>query len=82
MPEVASIGLTEEEARKENDNIKVYKFHFTTNGKALDMGGTEGMVKIITDGDTLELLGVHTLGAHASDLIAEGTLTLSMEATD
>jgi len=40
------------------------------------------MVKIITDGDTLELLGVHTLGAHASDLIAEGTLTLSMEATD
>lgn len=81
MPEVASVGLTEEEAKKENDNIKVSKFPFMANGKALGMGETEGMVKIITDGDTLELLGVHILGAHASDLIAEGTLALSMEAT-
>ena len=81
MPEVASVGLTEEEARKENDNIKVSKFPFMANGKALGMGETEGMVKIIADGDTLELLGLHILGAHASDLIAEGTLALSMEAT-
>ncbi len=81
MPEVASVGLTEEEARKENDNIKVSKFPFMANGKALGMGETEGMVKIIADGDTLELLGVHILGAHASDLIAEGTLALSIEAT-
>ena len=81
MPEVASVGLTEEEARKENDNIKVSKFPFMANGKALGMGETEGMVKIIADGDTLELLGLHILGAHASDLITEGTLALSMEAT-
>ncbi|MBA7550961.1 Dihydrolipoyl dehydrogenase [subsurface metagenome] len=81
MPEVASVGLTEEEARKEIDNIKVSKFPFMANGKALGMGETEGMVKIIADGDTLELLGLHILGAHASDLIAEGTLALSMEAT-
>lgn len=81
MPEVASVGLTEDEARKENDNIKVSKFPFIANGKALGMGETEGMVKIIADGDTLELLGVHILGAHASDLIAEGALALSMEAT-
>lgn len=81
MPEVASVGLTEEEARKESDNIKVSKFPFMANGKALGMGETEGMVKIIADGDTLELFGVHILGAHASDLIAEGTLALSMEAT-
>jgi len=81
MPEVASVGLTEEEARKENDNIKVSKFPFLANGKALSMGETEGMVKIIADGDTFELLGVHILGTHASDLIAEGTLALSMEAT-
>ncbi len=80
-PEVASVGLTEEEARKENDNIKASKFPFMANGKALGMGEIEGMVKIIADGDTLELLGVHILGAHASDLIAEGTLALSMEAT-
>ena len=81
MPEVASVGLTEEEAKKENNNIKISKFPFMANGKALGMGETEGMVKIIADGDTLELLGVHILGIHASDLIAEGTLALSMEAT-
>jgi len=81
MPEVASVGLTEEEARKENDNIKVSKFPFIANGKALGMGETEGMVKIIADADTLELLGVHILGAHASDLIAESALALSMEVT-
>ncbi|MBU4511065.1 dihydrolipoyl dehydrogenase [bacterium] len=81
MPEVASVGLTEEEARKENDNIKVSKFPFMANGKALGMGETEGMVKIIADADTFELLGVHILGVHASDLITEGALALSMEAT-
>ena len=81
MPEVASVGLTEEEAQKENNNIKVSKFPFMANSKALGMGETEGMVKIIADADTSELLGVHILGAHASDLIAEGTLALSMEAT-
>jgi dihydrolipoamide dehydrogenase len=81
MPEVASVGLTEEEARKENHNIKVSKFPFIANGKALSMGETEGMVKIIADADTSELLGFHILGAHASDLIAEGTLALSVEAT-
>jgi len=81
MPEVASVGLIEEEARKENNNIKVSKFPFMANGKALGMGETEGMVKIIADADTSELLGFHILGAHASDLIAEGTLALSMEAS-
>jgi len=72
MPEVA---------RKENNNIKVSKFPFMANGKALGMGETEGMVKMIADADTSELLGLHILGVHASDLIAEGTLALSMEAT-
>ncbi|HDP36621.1 MAG TPA: dihydrolipoyl dehydrogenase [Candidatus Atribacteria bacterium] len=81
IPEVASVGLTEEEARKENSNIKVSKFPFMANGKALGMGETEGMIKIIAEADTSELLGLHILGAHASDLIAEGALALSMEAT-
>jgi len=81
MPEVASVGLTEEEARKENNNIKVSKFPFMANGKALGMGETEGMVKIIANADTSELLGFHILGVHASDLIAESTLAMSMEAT-
>ncbi|MCJ7788651.1 MAG: dihydrolipoyl dehydrogenase [Candidatus Atribacteria bacterium] len=81
LPEVASVGLTEEEARKKYDQVKVSKFPYLANGKALGMGETEGMVKIIADSDTSELLGLHILGAHASDLIAEGTLALSMEAT-
>lgn len=81
LPEVASVGLNEEEARKKYDQIKVSKFPYIANGKALGMGETEGMVKIIADSDTSELLGLHILGAHASDLIAEGTLALSMEAT-
>jgi len=81
MPEVSSVGLSEEEAKKGNSNIKVSKFPFMANGKALGMGEIEGMVKIIADADTSELLGFHILGVHASDLISEGVLALSMEAT-
>ena len=78
MSEVASAGLTEEKARKGNNSIEVSKFLFMANVNALGMGEVEGGEKIITDGDNLELLGVHILGAHASDLIAEGTLALSI----
>ncbi|MBA7547268.1 Dihydrolipoyl dehydrogenase [subsurface metagenome] len=81
MPEVASVGLTEGQALKEDINIKVSKYPFIANGKALCMGETEGLIKIIFDGLTLELLGMHILGVHASDLIAEGTLALSLGAT-
>ncbi len=81
MPEVASVGLTEEEARRENDNIKVSKYPFRANSKALIMGETEGMIKIIADGNSLKLLGIHILGVHASDLIAEVTLAMSIGAT-
>ncbi|MBA7584615.1 Dihydrolipoyl dehydrogenase [subsurface metagenome] len=81
IPEVASVGLTEEEARRENSNIKVSKFPFRANSKALIMGETEGMIKIIANGDNLKLLGMHIIGIHASDLIAEGALALSMGAT-
>jgi dihydrolipoamide dehydrogenase len=80
-PEAARVGLTEEEARKKFNNIKVSKFPYMANGKAMDMGETEGMVKVIADGETDEILGIHILGAHASDLIAEATLGLSLEVT-
>ena len=80
-PEVASVGLTESEAREKYSNIKVSKFPYVANGKALAMGEKEGMVKMIAQGDSNEILGVHIFGAHASDLIAEGTLSLSLEAT-
>jgi len=81
IPEIAGVGLTEEEARRENSNIKVSKFPFRANSKALIMGETEGMIKIIANGDSLELLGMHILGIHASDLIAEGALALSLGTT-
>jgi dihydrolipoamide dehydrogenase len=82
MPEVASVGLTEKEAREKYiHRVKISKFPYRANGKALGMGETEGLVKIVADEDTFEILGLHILGAHASDLIAEGTLALSMEAT-
>ena len=81
MPEVASVGLTEKKAREKYSQVKISKFPYMANGKALAMGETEGLVKIVANEDTFEILGLHILGAHASDLIAEGTLALSMEAT-
>ena len=81
MPEVASVGLTEKEAEKEYRNIKVSKFPYIANGKALAMGEMHGLVKMVADGDTHKILGLHIFGAHASDLIAEGALGLSLGAT-
>lgn len=81
IPEVASVGITEGQALKEDINIKVSKYPFIANGKALTMGETEGLIKIIFDGLTLELLGMHIIGIHASDLIAEGALALSLGIT-
>jgi len=81
IPEVASVGLTEKEAREKYPRTKISKFPYMANGKALGMGEVEGLVKIIADEDNFEILGLHILGSHASDLIAEGTLAISMEAT-
>ena len=81
LPEVASVGLTEEEARDRYGDVKVSKFPYLANGKALSMGETEGIVKVVADGETYKLLGMHILGAHANDLIAEGTLALSKNMT-
>lgn len=75
-PEIGYIGITEEEA-KQKYNLKVGKFPFTANGKALTYGETEGFVKIITDGDSDNILGVWIVGPNASDLIS--TLSLAMQ---
>lgn len=81
LPEVASVGLTEEEAKTRNGYVKISRFPYLANGKALSMGETEGIVKIVADGDTCKLLGMHILGTHANDLIAEGALALSRSMT-
>jgi dihydrolipoamide dehydrogenase len=75
-PELAAVGLTEEEAKATGRAYKVGKFPFMANGRAKCLDDTEGMVKIITDAKTDRLLGVHILGGRASDMIAEGVLAL------
>ena len=77
QPELARVGLTEEEAAARGGTIKVGKFPFSANGKAYLQGEGDGVVKIIADGDTDTVLGVHILGPHASDLIQEGTLAVA-----
>ncbi len=76
-PELARVGLTEEEAAARGVTVKVGKFPFSANGKAYLQGEVDGVVKIIADGDTDTVLGVHILGPHASDLIQEGTLAVA-----
>lgn len=75
-PEVASVGLTEEEAQKLGVTLKTGQFPFKINSRAKCTGEEEGFVKIIADAATDRLLGVHIIGAHASELIAEAALAL------
>jgi len=80
-PEAASIGLTEEKARKLGYSIKVGKFPFKAIGKALVYGEMEGFVKIIADQNTNDLLGVHMIGPHVTDMISEAALAMILDAT-
>lgn len=79
-PQVASVGLTEKAAREQGLSIKVGKFPYLASGKATALGETEGMVKVIADARTGELLGVHIVGAEATEMIAEASLARSHEA--
>jgi dihydrolipoamide dehydrogenase len=80
-PEVASVGLTEAQANEQGYDVLVGRFPFLANGKALTYGQREGFVKVISESKYGEVLGLHIVGPHASDLILEGGLALSMEAT-
>jgi dihydrolipoamide dehydrogenase len=79
-PEVASVGLSEEQA-KENYDIRVGRFPFYGCGKAVVLNETYGMVKIISEKRYGEVLGIHIIGPHATDMIAEGVLGMAMEMT-
>jgi dihydrolipoamide dehydrogenase len=80
-PEVASVGLTEEEAKAKGYDVKVGKFPFKAIGKALVFGEAEGFVKIIADQKTNDLLGVHMVGPHVTDMISEAGLARVLDAT-
>ncbi len=80
-PEVGSVGLTEAEARDAGFNVKIGKFPLSASGKARVEGDTTGFAKMVVDGDTDQILGIHLLGGHATELIAEAGLAMLFEAT-
>ncbi|HCC32515.1 MAG TPA: dihydrolipoyl dehydrogenase [Clostridiales bacterium] len=79
IPEAASVGLSEAEARARGE-IKVSRFAFAANGRAVASGETDGMVKLLADADSGKLLGCHILGPHATDLIHEAAIALQLGA--
>ena len=80
-PEVASIGLTEDEAKEAGHEIKVGKYPLTSHGRALSAGHNEGFVKIIADARYGEILGVHMIGYNVSELIGEVGMARALEST-
>jgi dihydrolipoamide dehydrogenase len=81
IPEIAGVGMTEEEAAGNGHDIRVGRVPFAGNGLATIFGQRTGLIKIITEGKYGQILGVHMMGPRASDLIAEATLALRLETT-
>ena len=81
-PQIASVGLTEEEAQKKGLKVKVGRFPFIGNGKAIALGEEEGLIKTIFDVDTGELLGAHMVGAEVTELIQGYVLGQKLETTE
>lgn len=77
LPEVAFVGMTEEELKESGIDYKSSKFLFAANGKALSLGEAEGFVKIFSSNEDKRVLGVTILGPHANDLIHEGALAIA-----
>src|SRR5438270_385565 len=80
-PEVASVGLTEAKAKEAGYDVKVGKFPFSASGKARILGEEEGFVKIVAEKKYDEILGVHIIGPHATELIAEACVAMQLEST-
>jgi dihydrolipoamide dehydrogenase len=80
-PEVASVGLTEEQAREAGRDYRVGKFPFQASGRAACLGETEGLIKVIADAKTDRVLGVHIFGPRASELIAEAVMAIEFAAS-
>ncbi len=81
FPEIAVVGLTEEQAKEQGYDVQTGMFPFAANGKALAEGQTEGFVKIVADKQYGEVLGIHIVGPNATDLIAEAANALQLEST-
>ncbi|MEK7220231.1 MAG: FAD-dependent oxidoreductase, partial [candidate division NC10 bacterium] len=75
-PEIASVGLSEPKAKEQGRAVKVGRFNFAALGKAMCIGETAGMVKVVADAQTDKVLGAGIVGPHATDIIAEGVLAV------
>ena len=80
-PEVAQVGLTEAQAKERHGEVKVARFSFKASGRALALGETDGLTKLVVAGKDQRIVGVHIVGPQASELIAEATLAMKLEAT-
>ena len=80
-PEIGSVGLTEAKAKELGYNLKVGKFPFTANSRASIVGHHEGFIKIVSDANYGEILGVHIIGPQATELISEAVAAMELEAT-
>jgi dihydrolipoamide dehydrogenase len=80
-PEVSSVGITEEQAVEKGHKVKIGKFSFRAIGKALVFGESDGFVKIVADETTNDILGVHMIGPHVTDMITEAGLAMVLDAT-
>jgi dihydrolipoamide dehydrogenase len=80
-PEVASVGLTEQQCKEKKLDYKVGKFPFSANGRARTSGETEGFVKIIRDAKYGEILGAHIIGSHATEILHELVVARANEFT-
>ena len=81
-PQVASVGLTEARAKERGHDVRVGRFPFIGNGKAIAMGETEGFTKTVFDAKTGELLGAHMIGAEVTEMIQGYTIARTLEATE
>ena len=81
-PQVASIGMTETQARSKNINLKIGKFPFIGNGKAIALGDSEGLIKTIFNKDTGELIGAHMVGPEVTELIQGFSIAKKLETTE
>jgi dihydrolipoamide dehydrogenase len=80
-PEVATVGLTEAQAKEKYPDARSSRFSFKASGRALALGESDGLLKLVTGGPHGRILGVHIVGPNASELIAEATLAMRLEAT-
>jgi dihydrolipoamide dehydrogenase len=80
-PEIASVGMTEDALKEQGTPYRSGRFTFAANGRARAAGHTDGFVKVLADRDTDRVLGVHILGAHAGELIAEAAVAMEFGAS-